>query len=457
MQGSFEKKVKEKLDELRLQPTVPVWENIESRIQPEKRRRRLVFWLFFLLVLLTAAGWWLVVPSNSSKPSIVGQAKTIEEKKTANESQKSSVTEEVTTKANGSTSQKKSIDEKTIDKKKNLFLADVSSRINDAERHSLVKILSKERKTEFSTNPSQTSVRKNVIARKENRNKTEANTLKQDQISTTSQTTTGVDSVAQSKTVEPNNTAPPIAVDSAKKKIAASKKKWSNKILFSVGWSGVVYAGSSDKYYSSPSGVTNGGYGNMLDREPSEVTKGASFSVGYAKEKVFSSRLSLSGGLQYVYYSTHQKVGVYKPLDTAVRFQNDALSIPGYFSSSSSSASVSLTNYTSHYHTIELPVGLQWRLSKRVPLLLSTTVSYGRLLSSNALTFDDASGVYYANKQNNRKSFVNTAVGLQYTVLNKTGWKLSAGPAVQYDLLSLQKIGASQHLLFAGLKTAVEF
>jgi hypothetical protein len=58
MQGSFEKKVQEKLDELKLTPSVPVWEKVEQQIRPEKTRRRVFFWLPLGLLLMAGAGWW---------------------------------------------------------------------------------------------------------------------------------------------------------------------------------------------------------------------------------------------------------------------------------------------------------------------------------------------------------------------------------------------------------------
>jgi hypothetical protein len=58
MQGSFEKKVQEKLDELKLNPSAPVWEKIELQIQPEKKRRRGIFWIPVAVILLLGGGWW---------------------------------------------------------------------------------------------------------------------------------------------------------------------------------------------------------------------------------------------------------------------------------------------------------------------------------------------------------------------------------------------------------------
>ncbi|RYZ49534.1 MAG: hypothetical protein EOO14_20525, partial [Chitinophagaceae bacterium] len=59
MQGDFEKKVQEKLDELRLTPSEPVWKTIEKEIRPEKRRR-FPFWIPFIILMLGGAAWWML-------------------------------------------------------------------------------------------------------------------------------------------------------------------------------------------------------------------------------------------------------------------------------------------------------------------------------------------------------------------------------------------------------------
>ncbi|HVF97535.1 MAG TPA: hypothetical protein VM871_09450, partial [Flavisolibacter sp.] len=63
MQGSFEKDVQRKMEELRLQPSVPVWEKIELEIAVEKKRRRGIIWLFLAVSFLGGAGGWLAYHS----------------------------------------------------------------------------------------------------------------------------------------------------------------------------------------------------------------------------------------------------------------------------------------------------------------------------------------------------------------------------------------------------------
>lgn len=173
-------------------------------------------------------------------------------------------------------------------------------------------------------------------------------------------------------------------------------------------------------------------------------------------EKALSDRLTITAGIQYAYYSTRQKVGNYKTQDTTLRFQDKDFSVSGYFSNTAGSYA-SQTTYINHFHVAELPVSLQYQLVKHLPLFLTAGASYGRLLSSNALTYDQASGLLYRNKENNRKHSVNLFAATQFAVVNKKSWKLTAGPMIQYNAVPLQKTGGRSHLLFTGLKAGINF
>lgn len=455
MQGSFEKKVQEKLDELRLTPTPPVWEKIEQQLEPERGRRRGLVWLFFLLALLTAGGWWMTtqtglgrrIPVADAAPTMTGHA--------PRKPQQNIATEKKT-----NTGETKPLAPKTVAAKKENSIGAAIASANPEKQRAEENVVAR-KNILLSGHLPNAGKRENNAVQNNNPINEEAPATQEQPAVKNAQPASTTDSVAQSNSIEPKNETPPAAADSAKKKAAAASKKWSNKILFAAGWSSVVspaFSGSAAAldYYSGGSI----GIGNNRFYQASKLTKGFSFSIGYAKEKALAERLTFSVGLQYAYYSVRQSVGMYKLLDTAVRFQNAAVNLTGYYANafSSSARLDNYVSYVSHFHVAELPIGLRYKVLKRLPLWAAAGASYGRLLSSNALTFDPASGVYYANKQNNRKNYLNLSAALQYTVVRKNGWALSAGPAIQYNAVSLQKVGGNgQHLLFAGLKTGIEF
>src|SRR5688500_19201674 len=51
MENNFEKEVRQKMEELSLQPSAPVWEGVQAAIRPRRDRRRVVLWLLPLLLL----------------------------------------------------------------------------------------------------------------------------------------------------------------------------------------------------------------------------------------------------------------------------------------------------------------------------------------------------------------------------------------------------------------------
>src|SRR6476659_1890733 len=68
MQNEFEKQVQQKMEELKLVPSDPVWQKVEMQIQKKKDRRRMILWI--PLFLLIAAGLWFGINEYSSTSSI---------------------------------------------------------------------------------------------------------------------------------------------------------------------------------------------------------------------------------------------------------------------------------------------------------------------------------------------------------------------------------------------------
>src|SRR6478672_5620829 len=68
MQNEFEKQVQQKMDELKLVPSEPVWQKVEMQIRKKKDRRRLIFWIPFLGLML-GAGLWIGMNKYSKQVS----------------------------------------------------------------------------------------------------------------------------------------------------------------------------------------------------------------------------------------------------------------------------------------------------------------------------------------------------------------------------------------------------
>lgn len=452
MQGSFEKKVQEKMEELQLTPSVPVWEKIALQVRPEKKRRRILFWLLLPAALLAGGMWWLLSEKTVEGPTAVEQTipaipKTSVDKQAAETSKH---TQQKMITRQGQTVFPQRTGTATLP-----LLMTSSGHQQHTERVHLPNEINaySQRQPVEARNEKTTSASKQLpLAENTSVSGERANTDNE----TVPSAAVTADTLVQLKAAKEKAAHPLAGAGSAKKKAAVVQKKIAGKILIAAGWSWQTAATKAGNLYSSPNQSTNspGTPGSLY--QPQNTSAGVSLSLGYAVEKALTGRLTLTAGIQYAYYSTRQKVGNYKTQDTTLRFQDKDFNVSGYFSNTVSGYATQ-ANYTNHFHVAELPVSLQYQLVKQLPLFLTAGVSYGRLLNTNALTYDQAAGLLYRNKENNRRNFVNLFAATQFAVVNKKSWKLTVGPVIQYNAVPLQKTGSRSHLLFAGLKTGMNF
>ena len=69
--NEFEKKIQQRMDELKLAPSGEVWEQVELRIRKEKKRRRIIFWVPFLFLGLGGGLTTILLMNNSKKNPVV--------------------------------------------------------------------------------------------------------------------------------------------------------------------------------------------------------------------------------------------------------------------------------------------------------------------------------------------------------------------------------------------------
>jgi hypothetical protein len=450
MQGNFEKKVQEKLEDLYLQPSVPVWEKIELQIQPEKRRR-VVFWWLLALVLLSGGGLLLLTGTKDRKAGAILQSVPVAIK--PSEKKQTITTGEEEPKNSAQSTQKRTADNSA----KYVSYQAVSSTNPSALRVATITPVPQE--SSHSLKTLQAGKVPNTIQEYRSTKPADIVLAEEKPAPSLSESNKTFDTLSAQKAMEEKKEQLLPVTDSSKRKVAAVKQNWSGKILLAAGMSNFLSQSVSNSY-ASPAQSTTPGSTTSRTTQPQNSQKHFSFSIGYAVEKKLSGAFSLSVGLQYAYYSTLQKVGTFNVRDTALRFQDKAFEVSGFYSSVSSGTATlaNYTNYTNRLHMAELPVSLQYRPFRRLPVSFAGGASYGWLVHSNALTYDAVANIFYVNKQNNRRHALHLFSAVQYTAISMGKRKLSAGPVIQYNVLSLQKIGATkQHLLFAGLKTEINF
>ncbi|GAA4732789.1 hypothetical protein [Flavisolibacter ginsenosidimutans] len=458
MQNSFEKDVQQKMEELRLTPSEPVWERIEVEIKVEKKKRRGIFW-FLLAGFLLGGGWWLYQSSSNNANSVSKQAAgephgLTAKKKT--EQQTPHEKESLIAKQQKNTSLKTGIEiaantvalycEKSfITKVQQPFLQKISSAPTQKNNVLLAQLpnVRKEENAPVDLREKQT-MRNNDRAQNETRNSLNL------QATTQSSSTGKTDSATKGPETNENKSQP--KTDTVLKKKIASANKWRKEFSLSTGWSNSTQARSAN-YFLAASYASSPTQANRLAFVPSQVTKGLFFSTGFSVAKKIGERWEITAGVQYTYASTHQKLGDKKEADTLVRFAGDKLVANGFYTNTGTN------NYTARFHFVEIPFSLSFRPSLRLPLYVSVGAAYGRLLSTNALTFSSASNLYYQNKENYLHNAVPVFSSVQVEFFGKRRTSLRTGPFFQYNLLKLQKENTSStpRMFSAGLKTAVIF
>lgn len=446
---NFEKQVRNKMEELSITPSGPVWQKVEAEIKRKKDKRRIIFWLLPLLATCLFFGWWLWPLHNEmTKPeTAIG---------------KPHATHETTTSIENTTAQPLQTtvpSNQQTDKK-----IDVTNKITTAPRDSKPSKLIAAREEPYTTLP-------NTIANNHHPQPTDdmafAETEKPIADHTIAMEAKAVvnmpvaiiripttDSILQLKSYHP------IGADNASPILTINKvaKKWQWSIYGAMGVSGIsddlldafALNKSADAmlplYASAPSYYSSYPIVQIRPSTPSPVTKGLSFSAGIDVKKAIGKKTHIATGVHYAYYSTQIEVGqkISNPafnsanlLDAATGYRNTSQRYP----------------YTNQYHFIEVPVSVYYSLLKRKPLYIHTGISMAQLLSSNALYYNASSNAYYQNKYHLNKTQLNWQAGFSYGFNMGKHISLSAGPQIQYGLRTLQKTATTNkpHLFAAGV------
>src|SRR5581483_12098980 len=132
--------------------------------------------------------------------------------------------------------------------------------------------------------------------------------------------------------------------------------------------------------------------------------------------------------------SIGQELSTYVNVSSSYLYPTASVSAP----SSTMYASGNQQSYTNRYYFLELPVGIQWKLSQNriLPVFLEGGVSLSRLMGANALFYNAKTGLYSKDGDVVNKTQFNVSsavlVGLPFHRL-----RMQLGPQVQYGLTPL--------------------
>jgi hypothetical protein len=474
--NEFDKGVQEKMEEFRLPPSAPVWEEVERRIRERKRRRVIIFWFCLAGLLMAGLGGWWIWQNN--EPVVLTAA---------NEQKSSSVTPAASGTATNTRKQKEGPATETTEKKKSeTDHANLPSAGNEPQSTVTVKSAAgintpvsikniPTKKTEavaVKTNVAVTTLTasagkksKRTTAPKSKVNATEPD--KDKPVATQKNTNEVQDVTVVTVSTDPTpvpvaaplTIATPVAVSAAKsadtiqavttveqKPVPVPRKnkksKWQTGLVFAFGEARLTQGGltlfSEKSFDALQSGVSSGN-GNFSSQSfaDSVPLTGPGIQAGLFVKRQVGRKIFFSSGINLAFYSGRQRVG--EKVDSVRRistpFNTDTRS--GFYRAGNSE------KYANHYYYLQLPLLLHWQLNKgtKWPAIeWENGFVPSVLFGSRALVYDPAGRVFFRDKSVYNKFSLVYQTGFTARFASRTKHPLTAGFYYNYHLSRLQKI-----------------
>jgi Outer membrane protein beta-barrel domain len=463
MQNDFEKQVKQRLDELKLVPSEPVWTSIEGQIREKKDRRRLLFWLP-LLVLLSGGGvWWawhqkegdhsMIAPSQRANSLTVrSQERSASSTTPVNQPNTTAIPvgageqNRATAKARAAVPSTEQITKRPsrVQLNNEPVRTDLAKRSNAAPTETYEKKAehrpasyrqehSKE-KAALVVNPiSQDDKQQGLIRFQESRKDQELSP------SFSRKPMNFIDPLYR-QNVLPSILPLPgeerkIVTPSIHQEVEVTirrrpRSSWG--ITAGVGLSAIrsgkglsfINQDDASKSLNAVGLPASNGGGPAISYQPSGQRDHISFAAGLAFTRQLSARWKGSTGLEFRYFSTVMKIGNRRPQDTAL----NSIFAATYSMAPSGYSSYGGQDYQNHFSYLALPVAFSYQPLKKWPVQVSAGLSVQYLLHTNALEFNNSSGIYYLDTRAFRKLQWMAQVGLNGQWLRIGRYALDLGP-----------------------------
>jgi hypothetical protein len=508
-ENEFEKEVQQKMDGLKLTPNDEVWQQVASTISKRKTRRG-IFWFLSLLLFCSTVGFFIIYNTTEqySKSTIATQenipVKNVNQPFVKKEPKPALPVATVTGKGNAL--KEKIAAETFITQKKTGYR--ITSKIQPAlillqTQDKAGSVENKEKAVNKNQPESDAYVhhegsnkiqykKKQKLSTKvsgggvENYEKTAAAANKESQKEDDISPVTAIPSVANSASAPTKNSIRE-SIQLAKDTIASPKKiseivnavskkagrikhtsQWKLGVNFSAGVSatsnrylGIIGSSNSDanKAYYSADQISSPGSNSQAGNpvyHPSKIKSGASVTAGIFVQKNVSPKTIVSVGLNYKTYTTTMAVGSQ---------QDSLIASNNYLNLSSAAYTFYRTgasyNYKNYFHFIELPIAVNVALNKqhKRAVYLTTGIAFARLIGSNALQFDTASGKYYRNNNLLNKTQVNVSVSALVGLSTMAKNPLLIGPDISFGLNKIAKANlyADRRYSYFGLRLQKNF
>lgn len=455
---NFEKQVQQKMDELSITPSAPVWQKVEEEIRKKKDRRRIAFWLMPLLLICGGLSWWVL---HSPDRTTTASTQTGQPASEQNNYQ-TPATADTLEKAERTVSISETTDSEFLvtqlptasTEQPGNKAQDFNTTHSNPMRAHVPTLLAKNesRQAETLNNAAHPDEGKEAQSASPAALKRPAEHLSDSFETQEPAFATSDHSVKEDiKLLESKENAPDSLSVAKGKTQESHEEKWQWDIHASAGISsvkrGLFYSNTmSLDYFQAPAagGVTP---------PPSQVRKGMEYSFGIALKRKISERMSVTGGMQYHLFSTRMATGAQINRDTVINNNSSYRDLSSYYQTGRQ------RDYTNNYHFVELPVGIEYQPIRSLPLRLHTGLIVGRLVNTNALVYDRWNNIYYKDNSVLNKTQWQVFGNLNYRIFKTGRGSVHAGPYLQYGFRGLEKVdqGKKYHLFSAGLRTHISF
>jgi hypothetical protein len=433
MQNNFEKQVQQKMEELSFSPSAPVWQRVEEAIKKKKDRRRALLWLPLLFLLLGGSIWLLVNQKKTNEIANVNHSSPQNHQSPTVKQKQSQAPHQVQAQEINTTDNKTSVPKENFRSSKNL-----------------VAFIGKEKTKAIKTKIVNDNIENNkqIIAKAEIE-RTESKPVTAESIPKTDLATKTED-IKKSETETVSKEVMTPNTDSSKKEQKQGKSKdWLWGVSAFAGQSGISNTVTQLNNASNfgPSGTA--APPNAVTTS-SSIKNAFSFSIGLIAKKQLSEKFSFTTGIHYSLYRHVVTVGNKIQHDTVIYTSSGNVAASNYFPNERTN------DYKNNFHFISIPLAVNYKPFKNVPLTFDAGISLQQLINTNALLFSSNANLYYQDKNAFNKTQFFGSFGVNYKIIESKKFSLIAGPAINYGLTNLYK-HESGHLFSFGLNTQILF
>jgi len=456
----FEEEVRQKMEELSLVPSEPVWKKVEEQIRKKRDRRFIYLWLLPLVLLSIGIIWWSM-PLNETSSNLASEKarsnnQDFNQNVTSDKKDTNTNIKQMNVETRVLKGEQRSINKiaprSSYPTVKNIKIKNYKNRVNSYTHQSIknqkIEKLFHADKFILSDKKFQDDIDTTIDVTVINPLDQQSN-LEKIKIGNSNQETKETEQNVETAKV-PQQTDIQIPFT---KKI----KKLQFGAIAQVGFSGItsgILDGFGQKSFQvfADASSPQFGTGGSTTLPPSTINRGISYALGISIQKDINLRSNISSGLQNQYYSTRIIVGSMRERDTVL--MNFSSRVNSYYRNDNE-----LKEYTNKFYFITLHVVYNYQISKRVPISLGAGLSISQLVSSNALHYNRGANIYYQDNELLHKTQTGLISSLTFELLRKKKLTLNLGPELNYFLTPLLKKNSSQrqHLYSIGLKGQLKF